>query len=262
MLYFSHDVRASRSADLTALRSEMGSAAVDAYWMIIELIHEEETALVLGQNQPLTKAVSCWLATDEKTLMQSVELMVENGLLIRIEGENDKQSVYTVTSARAQEQIRKYQQKAETARENGKGGGRKPKKNQRGTEAVSESNQDAGVRKRKSKSKDIDISTDVDILSEKPHIPYDAIISYLNEKAGTNYRSSAAKSRQHINARWNEGYRLDDFKAVIDKKVAEWLNDPKMCKFLRPETLFGTKFEGYLNAPAPKGVKDYAKYDR
>ena len=92
--------------------------------------------------------------------------------------------------------------------------------------------------------------------------PYEAIISYLNEKAGTNYRASAAKSRQHINARWAEGYRLEDFKAVIDKKVAEWLNDPKFGKYLRPETLFGTKFEGYLNAPAPKGVKDYGKYDR
>lgn len=93
-------------------------------------------------------------------------------------------------------------------------------------------------------------------------IPYEAIIGYLNEKAGTNYRSHAAKSRQHINARWNEGYRLDDFKTVIDKKVADWLHKPDMCKYLRPETLFGTKFEGYLNEPEPKGVKDYAKYDR
>ena len=46
-----------------------------------------------------------------------------------------------------------------------------------------------------------------------------------------------------------EGYTVEDFVAVIDKKCAEWLHDPKMRAYLRPETLFGSKFEGYLNAP-------------
>jgi uncharacterized phage protein (TIGR02220 family) len=78
-------------------------------------------------------------------------------------------------------------------------------------------------------------------------IPYLEIVDYLNAKAGTSYRHTTKKTQQLIRARWNEGFRLDDFKTVIDKKVAEWLNDPKMCKYLRPETLFGTKFESYLN---------------
>jgi uncharacterized phage protein (TIGR02220 family) len=78
-------------------------------------------------------------------------------------------------------------------------------------------------------------------------IPFVDIIDYLNAKANTNYRHTTKKTQQLIRARWNEGFRLDDFKTVIDKKVAEWLNDPKMCKYLRPETLFGTKFESYLN---------------
>jgi len=84
-------------------------------------------------------------------------------------------------------------------------------------------------------------------------IPYQAIIDYLNEKAGTSYRHTSKKTQQLIRARWNEGFRLDDFKIVIDKKVAEWFNDPKMNKYLRPETLFGTKFESYLNQKG--GVK-------
>jgi uncharacterized phage protein (TIGR02220 family) len=50
-----------------------------------------------------------------------------------------------------------------------------------------------------------------------------------------------------IIARYNEDFTLDDFKKVIDVKSAEWKNDKKQNKFLRPETLFGTKFEGYLN---------------
>lgn len=74
-----------------------------------------------------------------------------------------------------------------------------------------------------------------------------AIINYLNEKLGTKYKPSASKNKTVINARLNEGYHLDDFKQVIDNKYKDWANDPRMVKFLRPETLFGTKFDGYLN---------------
>lgn len=73
------------------------------------------------------------------------------------------------------------------------------------------------------------------------------IISYLNEKAGTSYKSTTAKTQRAIHARITEGFTVEEFKAVIDAKCAEWINDEKMCKYLRPETLFGTKFEGYLN---------------
>lgn len=73
------------------------------------------------------------------------------------------------------------------------------------------------------------------------------IINYLNEKLGTKYKPNASKNKTVINARLNEGYQLEDFKTVIDNKYADWANDQKMAKFLRPETLFGTKFDGYLN---------------
>ena len=74
------------------------------------------------------------------------------------------------------------------------------------------------------------------------------VISYLNEKAGTKYRPTTAKTKSVINARLAEGFTVEDFKIVIDKKCAEWIGDEKMERYLRPETLFGTKFEGYLNA--------------
>lgn len=73
------------------------------------------------------------------------------------------------------------------------------------------------------------------------------IIDYLNEKLGTKYKPNASKNKTVINARLKEGYQLDDFKQVIDNKYADWANDQKMAKFLRPETLFGPKFDGYLN---------------
>lgn len=76
-----------------------------------------------------------------------------------------------------------------------------------------------------------------------------AVISHLNEKAGTSYRPSSKATQGHINARLSEGFTVEDFYTVIDKKCAEWKGG-EMEKYLRPETLFGSKFENYLNAPA------------
>lgn len=75
---------------------------------------------------------------------------------------------------------------------------------------------------------------------------YSSIISYLNEKANTNYRISSSKTKTLIKARLNEGFVENDFKTVIDNKTSEWIHTD-MEKYLRPETLFGTKFESYLN---------------
>lgn len=83
-------------------------------------------------------------------------------------------------------------------------------------------------------------------------IPYTEIIDYLNKKTGKNFRSSTPKTQKLIKARWNEGYRLEDFFQVIDTKCSQWLKDTKMNKYLQPETLFGTKFEGYLNENVKK----------
>ena len=80
---------------------------------------------------------------------------------------------------------------------------------------------------------------------------YAAIIARLNEKAGTNYKPGSSKTQTCINARFNEGFTLEDFETVIDKKCDEWIGTD-MEKYLRPETLFGPKFESYLNARAIK----------
>ena len=79
------------------------------------------------------------------------------------------------------------------------------------------------------------------------YIPYKEIIEYLNAKANTKYKPTTPKTILLIRSRFSEGFTLDDFKAVIDIKVENWLNDAKMSRYLRPETLFGTKFESYLN---------------
>ncbi len=80
-------------------------------------------------------------------------------------------------------------------------------------------------------------------------IPYEKIIDYLNRKTNSHYRPTSKATRRLIKARYNEGFTDIDFKTVIDKKCAEWLHDSNMAQYLRPETLFGTKFEAYLNQP-------------
>lgn len=72
------------------------------------------------------------------------------------------------------------------------------------------------------------------------------VVIHLNEKAGTKYKYNSKNTTKHIQARIREGYTLEDFKTVIDKKCSEWLNTD-MEKYLCPETLFGSKFEKYLN---------------
>ena len=89
---------------------------------------------------------------------------------------------------------------------------------------------------------------------------YSLVIDYLNRKAFTNYRSTTKNTQSFINARLKEGYVVEDFKKVIDSKSKEWLNTD-FEKYLRPATLFGTKFENYLNeankkAPTAIGTQE------
>lgn len=88
---------------------------------------------------------------------------------------------------------------------------------------------------------------EIEQKKEEKEIPYKQIIEYLNVKAGTSFRSTTKSTQSLIKARLNESFTVEDFKFVIDQKVFSWLQDPHFSKYLRPSTLFGTKFESYLN---------------
>lgn len=79
------------------------------------------------------------------------------------------------------------------------------------------------------------------------------IIEYLNKTTNSNYRASTKKTQTLIKARLNEKFTIEDFKTVIDNKSKQWLGNKDFEQYLRPETLFGTKFEGYLNEKQSKG---------
>lgn len=88
---------------------------------------------------------------------------------------------------------------------------------------------------------------------------YKQIIEDLNKVCGTAYRSGIAKTNILIGARLKEGFTIEDFKRVHRKKHAEWGGDEQFKKYLRPETLYGTKFESYLNQPE-KGDDPLSKW--
>lgn len=92
-----------------------------------------------------------------------------------------------------------------------------------------------------------------DIVEHSPTepVPYQEVVEYLNQKTGKNFKHTSKVTQRHIRARLAEGFTVSDFKQVIDKKCSDWLRDQKMKEYLRPETLFGTKFESYLNSKTP-----------
>lgn len=85
------------------------------------------------------------------------------------------------------------------------------------------------------------------IQSKKPD-DIDEVINHLNHRLGTKYKTTTQATRKLIKARLKEGFTVEDMKLVIDKKATEWVGNLKMAQYLRPDILFGNKFEGYLNA--------------
>ena len=101
----------------------------------------------------------------------------------------------------------------------------------------------------KTENNKTDKSNNIDIVSE--------VILYLNQVAGTRFTAGSQATQKHINARLKEGYTLEDFKQVINTKTSEW-QGTEFAKFLRPVTLFGTKFENYINQQPLRSRKNNA----
>lgn len=118
---------------------------------------------------------------------------------------------------------------------------------------VTEEKQTCNVEKEIEIEKELDIDKKIYCTDESAPVPSDTnnqlkeIIDHLNQVTGSKYTYKNKSNNRHIIARLNEGFTVDDFKAVINHKAQCWLKDKKMAMYLRPETLFGSKFESYLN---------------
>ena len=100
---------------------------------------------------------------------------------------------------------------------------------------------------RPNNTREIDIGDKNPPISPHEQEDVDEVVSHLNAVTGKSFKAKSNATRNPIRARLREGYTVDDCKRVIDVKVSDWGRDPKMRKFLRPETLFReSKFEAYL----------------
>lgn len=73
------------------------------------------------------------------------------------------------------------------------------------------------------------------------------VVECLNKTTGKRYRATSESVRSHILARIREGATFEEFQEVIQKMNIRWRNT-EMAQYLRPRTLFGPKFEDYLNS--------------
>lgn len=188
--------------------------------------------IFLTENIPYTpKMLADELDFEENTVqlalkvLEQFEMIVTNGDYFCIAGWQEHQNIEGMDKIREQNRIRKQNQRMRQKLALTEGQSR----DSHGT-----------VTQSHAIDKDIDIEEDKEI--------YISIVEHLNQKAGTKYKPSSKKTKTCIHARLSEGFTLDDFKTVIDKKCAEWIGTDYE-QYLRPETLFGTKFESYLNAP-------------
>ncbi len=134
----------------------------------------------------------------------------------------------------------KYQERCEINKLNGSKGGA-PKGNQNAKKKSKQPKTTENNQKQHDKNHISYITNHISIIKD--------IINYLNNKTNSKYKYNTKLTQNKINARLNEGYKLDDFIAVIDKKYEDW-HDTEFEVYLRPETLFGSKFESYLNQPS------------
>ena len=96
-----------------------------------------------------------------------------------------------------------------------------------------------------------DIKNSVNNIKNKAS-PSDAVITILEDlnkrtKSKKGFSPLAQCNQNLIKARMSEGFMVENFISVNEKKVKQWLHDPEMSKYLRPATLYGNKFDGYLN---------------
>lgn len=194
--------------------------------------------IFLTENIPYTpKMLADELDFEESTVrlaltaLEQLNMIVTDQGFFSIAGWEEHQNVEGLDKIREQNRLRKQNQRI------------------RQRLALEESH----VKSRDSHATDKDIDKERD--KEKDNNIISPIISYLNEKAGTKYKASSKKTQACIKARIAEGFSIDDFKTVIDKKCADWIGTDYE-QYLRPETLFGTKFESYLNAKVTKNRKN------
>lgn len=212
------------------------------YYELITLLTERE-------QQELLLAITKFMFEDVEPTLNDKQTKIFNNLRRPLEKSKKRSKCGSITKSN------ENQEENETkAKENQKE--IKIKSNENQKENENKTHQDVNVI--------VNVNDNVDVNVKKISLEeIKGIVEYLNIKSNSHYKYSTDKTQTLIKARIKDGFTLDDFKIVIDKKCEEWLGTD-FEKFLRPETLFSNKFEGYLNQKITaknKTLKDISMSD-
>jgi uncharacterized phage protein (TIGR02220 family) len=265
--YFSHDSNARNDTKILSMRCDYGLDGYGMYWVIIEVLREE-TDYKLKLDKHTFRALAMQMHMDHETVKKFIEDCINEYGLFQSDGE----TFWTESLLQRMEKvenIRAKRRKAANKRWNNEkdqeNTQKTTKNNAKTMQMHSKSNANAMqdyAKEKKRKEKKRNETGKENKRNEKKEgestiyvaenddandpIPYAEIVNYLNEKTGKSYKSTTTKTREHIRARFKEGFTLNDFKKVIDKKYKEWGSLSEWKDYLRPNTLFATKFENYL----------------
>lgn len=219
--YFQHDFNSRNDSKIMELRLDYGMEGVGIFWCIVEMLFEEDGYITIDKYKRITFELQ---AKDEM-----VKNIIENyGLFQQKENCFFSESVL--------KRIRAMQKKSKTAKDNISKRWEKLRLNN--DTNVLQTNYNGNTNKKKNKNENKKKNDYNDICKE--------VMNFLNLTTNSNFKHSD-NNYKFIIARLNEDFTLEDFKRVIEIKNEEWGNDPYWNKFLRPQTLFSTKFESYLN---------------
>lgn len=212
------------------------------YYELITLLTEKE-------QQELLLAITKFMFEDIEPTLNDKQTKIFNNLRRPLEKSKKRSKCGSITKSNENQEENEIETK-ENQKEI------KIKSNENQKENENKTHQDVNVI--------VNVNDNVDVNVKKISLEeIKGIVEYLNIKSNSHYKYSTDKTQTLIKARIKDGFTLDDFKIVIDKKCEEWLGTD-FEKFLRPETLFSNKFEGYLNqkiTAKKKTLKDISMSD-
>lgn len=212
------------------------------YYELITLLTERE-------QQELLLAITKFMFEDIEPTLNDKQTKIFNNLRRPLEKSKKRSKCGSITKSNENQEENEIETKENQMKI-------KIKSNENQKENENKTHQDVNVI--------VNVNDNVDVNVKKISLEeIKGIVEYLNIKSNSHYKYSTDKTQTLIKARIKDGFTLDDFKIVIDKKCEEWLGTD-FEKFLRPETLFSNKFEGYLNqkiTAKKKTLKDISMSD-
>lgn len=238
--FYQHYATADQHPKFKMLRVQFGWAGEGKFWALNNRIAQAENCCLNISKKYNKAAIASDLDFNLNDLDEFISFLLDDCELIR-ECESG-----VITTDIVQENFQKVMVNREKARERKQ---RALEKVSKGSGELSKGSGDQNKKVKESKGKEK--NTPLTPQGGKANVSF-RIVDYLNRKTGSNFSFEAKATQRHIDARIKEGFTPDDFKTVIDFKCSQWLTDPEKQEFLRPITLFNSKFESYLNAAKRK----------